>query len=155
MHEQANKQHKECLRQLSDLPQLLLESTADVVQRISRFSTDVQAIVQGHNEDKSFVHRSRDAFRSLRWAIRRTAPDFRPFEDPTDFIDPGDPDFQRADDDHGDRMDKKYAIDSTEMVRRRTLALAKKEQNFISLSDVRDVIKRSVSPYLVLSEHID
>ncbi|RDX42100.1 hypothetical protein OH76DRAFT_1448839 [Lentinus brumalis] len=152
LHEQTNKLLQLCLLQLSELPELLSDCTAEVVQRISEFSTDMQAVVYGRSEDKSFVHHSRDAYRALRWAIRRTAPDFRPFEDPGEYSDPGEPDCQNDDDAHADRMDRKYAIDTDDMIRRRTVALAKSGDDAIGLSDVRDVIKRctgwEILPYV-------
>ncbi|RPD52277.1 hypothetical protein L226DRAFT_576779 [Lentinus tigrinus ALCF2SS1-7] len=152
LREQASNLLKRCLCELGNLPQLLSDGTAEVVQWISKFSTDMQAVVYGHSEDKSFVHGSRDAYRALRWKIRRTAPDFRPFEKPEDYRDPGEPDFQRQDDDRADQMDRKYAIDVDEMTRRKTLVLVKDDEDFISICDVRDMIKKctgwEILPYV-------
>lgn len=142
MREQANRLLKLCLRELEELPPLLSDCTSEAVQRISQFSTSLQAVVYGQSEDKSFVHLSRDAYRCLRWAIRRTAPDFRPFEDPAGYMRVEEPEVQVKDDDHADRMDKKYCLDADDMVRRRTLALAKDDEDAIGLGDVREVINK-------------
>ncbi|KAI0689147.1 P-loop containing nucleoside triphosphate hydrolase protein [Cerioporus squamosus] len=107
LHEQANKLLMTCLLELSKLPEILSDGVGEVVQRIAKFYTDMQAFVYGRSEDKSFVHRSRDAYRSFRWATRHSAPDFRPFENPGEYTDPGEPDCQKDDDAHSDRMDRK------------------------------------------------
>ncbi|KAI0707439.1 P-loop containing nucleoside triphosphate hydrolase protein [Cerioporus squamosus] len=132
LHEQANKLLMTCLLELSKLPEILSDGVGEVVQRIAKFYTDMQAVVYGRSEDKSFVHRSRDAYRSFRWAIRHSAPDFRPFENPGEYTDPGEPDY--------------------DMIRRRALALSKDDNVVIGLFDVRDVIKRctgwEILPYV-------
>ena len=40
--------------------------------------------MDGTSDDKSFVHKSRTRYRTLKSGIRCTAPDFRPFENPAE-----------------------------------------------------------------------
>ena len=68
-----------------------MDTTAELVQLIGAFCATVVAMVKGTSEDKSFVHRSREAYDSLKISIRSTAPDFRPFEDPSQYRKPSGP----------------------------------------------------------------
>ncbi|TBU37909.1 P-loop containing nucleoside triphosphate hydrolase protein [Dichomitus squalens] len=81
-----------CLQEFRRLPPQRTRNTAsELVQLISAFCESVIATAKGTSEDKSFVHRSREAYNSLKFSIRATAPDFRPFEYPAQFCKPGDP----------------------------------------------------------------
>ena len=55
---------------------------AEVTNRVIAFCTDLRSTVYGDTTDKSMVHQCRKAFFLLKRDIRRTAPDFRPFEKP-------------------------------------------------------------------------
>ena len=62
--------------------------------------------VYGRNRGKrTFVHESRNAHKCFKIVIRKTMPDFRPFENANNYVDPGDPkDVESSD---VDEVDKK------------------------------------------------
>ena len=70
-----------CLQELRTLPpRPTMDSAAELIQLSGNFCTAVIAMVKGSSEDKSFVHRSREHYDTLKLDILATAPDFRPFE---------------------------------------------------------------------------
>ena len=89
-----------CLAALARLPPRseAADSTAELIQLVFRFCEAVKETVDGTGDDKSFVHRSRAHYRALKAALRATAPDFRPFEDPHGYPRPLDPLSQRRED---------------------------------------------------------
>ncbi|KAJ3551062.1 hypothetical protein NM688_g4940 [Phlebia brevispora] len=72
----------ECEKDLEDLPEpITVDPATEILNRIISFCRDLQAIVSGQSEDKGFVHRNRAVYEKFNIAIRKTAPNFQPFED--------------------------------------------------------------------------
>ncbi|KAI0641574.1 P-loop containing nucleoside triphosphate hydrolase protein [Trametes meyenii] len=73
-----------CIEDQARLPPLLVaeDKTGEIVQRVAQFSQDMERIILGQTEDKSFVHRCRSRFRSFERTIQSSAPDFRSPMDP-------------------------------------------------------------------------
>ncbi len=88
-----------CLAALARLPaRPAMDSAAELVQLVFAFCAAVRATVDGTHDDKAFVHRSLAHYRALRAAVRGTAPDFRPFEDPGEYRRPPEPLSQQRED---------------------------------------------------------
>ncbi|KAM5542532.1 hypothetical protein V8D89_003991 [Ganoderma adspersum] len=88
-----------CLADLARLPaRPEMDSASELVQLVFRFCEAVERTVDGTSDDKSFVHRSREHYRDLKRAIRSTAPDFRPFEHPSEYARPPEPRAQQRED---------------------------------------------------------
>ncbi|KAI0665753.1 P-loop containing nucleoside triphosphate hydrolase protein [Trametes maxima] len=86
-----------CIEDQARLPPLLVaeDKTGEVVQRVAQFSQDMERIILGQTEDKSFVHRCRSRFRSFERTIQSSAPDFRSARDPQITQGPGGTDVER------------------------------------------------------------
>nr|VWO97017.1 Vacuolar protein sorting-associated protein 1 [Ganoderma boninense] len=92
-----------CLADLAKLPaRPQVDSATEIVMLAQRFCKAVEQTVDGTSDDKSFVHESRTRYRALKRAIRCTAPDFRPFENPAEYGRPPAPLSQRREDDFVD-----------------------------------------------------
>ena len=74
----------------------------EIVLLAQWFCKAVEQTVDGTSDDKSFVHESRTCYRALKRAIRCTAPDFRPFENPAEYGKPPAPLSQQREDDFVD-----------------------------------------------------
>lgn len=107
------------------------------MQRVSRFCQEMQNVVNGRCEDRSFVHDSREAYRLLRIDIRRTAPDFRPFEDPESHIRPPEPQFQKDEDIEAVRLESLYAKSTRPWIQ---TVEVEYEEHILGLVFVRDTI---------------
>lgn len=72
---------RKCEDDLATLPEPVRGDPAtEILNRTTAFCQDLQAIVFGTSEDKSFVHRNRAVYLKFVLAIRRTAPNFQPYE---------------------------------------------------------------------------
>ncbi len=136
LREKANELLKQCLLAISKHPKPV-NAIAEVMQRVSRFCQEMQNVVNGRCEDRSFVHDSREAYRLLRIDIRRTAPDFRPFEDPESHIRPPEPQFQKDEDIEAVRLESLYAKSTRPWIQ---TVEVEYEEHILGLVFVRDTI---------------
>lgn len=56
------------------------DPATEILNRTTAFCQDLEAIVAGKSEEKSFVHRNRAVYLKFGIAIRGTAPNFQPYE---------------------------------------------------------------------------
>ncbi|KZT03107.1 uncharacterized protein LAESUDRAFT_705284 [Laetiporus sulphureus 93-53] len=92
LREQIQAKLQECIHDIEQLPEeVTVDATTVVLNRVSSFCTDLQGDVYGRNESKDFVHKSRAIYKKFKLTIRQTAPDFRPFIDHSQYVDPGEP----------------------------------------------------------------
>ncbi|PIL37749.1 transporter [Ganoderma sinense ZZ0214-1] len=88
-----------CLADLARIPaRAKMDGATELVLLVLRFCEAVEQTVDGTSGDKSFVHGSRTHYRALKGAIRCTAPDFRPFENPAEYYMPPAPGSQQRED---------------------------------------------------------
>lgn len=92
LKEQVQAKLAECIQQMSKLPaEVTVDATTEILSRISSFCADLRGDVYGLNESKDFVHRTQSAFRTFKLTIRGSAPDFRPFTNPSAYLPPSPP----------------------------------------------------------------
>jgi vacuolar protein sorting-associated protein 1 len=63
----------------------------ELLELVTGFCTELREAVFGKHDDKSLVHNNRANYGIFKVAIRATAPDFRPFEDYTQYRRPESP----------------------------------------------------------------
>ena len=102
-----------CRVDISKLPALRPSSKgpiAEVLDHVVTFCAAVRDIAHGNALDKSLVHSSREACRLLKVALRRTAPEFRPFEKPEEFSRPEEPEYLRNEDQMSEKLDVWFKV---------------------------------------------
>ncbi|KAK0463897.1 P-loop containing nucleoside triphosphate hydrolase protein [Desarmillaria tabescens] len=73
---------EECRTELTTIPTAINEEPATyMLKLVTSFSTEVQSLVRGRSDASRLIHENRQAFKDLKIAIRRTAPNFVPVED--------------------------------------------------------------------------
>ncbi|KAG7448030.1 P-loop containing nucleoside triphosphate hydrolase protein [Guyanagaster necrorhizus] len=71
-----------CRTELTTIPTAINEEPATyMLKLVTSFSTEVQSLVRGRSNATHLIHENRQAFKDLKIAIRRTAPNFVPMED--------------------------------------------------------------------------
>lgn len=93
----VNRLAVENLELRAKLPlQLTGDPAAELLRMVTGFCADVRTAVYGDNEDKRLAQSNRALYAIFQKAVRATAPDFRPFEDPARYRLPplkGEPEF--------------------------------------------------------------
>lgn len=75
-----------CLMEISTLPKPLeADPQIEVLVRVNAFCDAFKGVVSGASSDKSLAQRNRALYTIFCQNIRGTSPDFRPFEDPTEY----------------------------------------------------------------------
>ncbi|PBK68045.1 hypothetical protein ARMSODRAFT_292786 [Armillaria solidipes] len=101
--------------ELSALPPLppTGEAWAQITILIHKFCVDVQAAVEGKEEHKGLVQRNRARYAQFKRDILGTCPNFRPFEDKTQYRDPciRDEEFEGKDNPYVHMAASKYVMD--------------------------------------------
>ncbi|OBZ73062.1 Interferon-induced GTP-binding protein Mx2 [Grifola frondosa] len=127
----------ECKAELRKLPEPAAgDAATEILHRVIAFCDDLQDAVCGRGEDKTFVHRSRATYEQFKVAIRKTAPNFRPFEDSTRCYKP--PEFAPEVGDYG--MEDNASVAGTASPED-TASLPSEGTQVIGLYDVREVIR--------------
>ena len=83
-----------CLDEIRTLPKPLeVDPQIEVLARVNAFSDAFRNVVSGVSSDKSLAQRNRALYTIFARSVRGTYPDFRPFEQPTQYerIQPLDP----------------------------------------------------------------
>ncbi|KAG1785552.1 P-loop containing nucleoside triphosphate hydrolase protein [Suillus plorans] len=76
-----------CIKDFDELPPPLEnDPQIEVLGRVNTFCDDFKSFVNGSHEDKSLAQRNRALYAIFKRNIRGTAPDFRPFNDPEDYV---------------------------------------------------------------------
>ncbi|KAG1816627.1 P-loop containing nucleoside triphosphate hydrolase protein [Suillus variegatus] len=76
-----------CTKDFDELPPPLEnDPQIEVLGRVNTFCDDFKSFVNGSHEDKSLAQRNRALYAIFKRNIRGTAPDFRPFNDPEDYV---------------------------------------------------------------------
>lgn len=86
LKEDVHAKLQEVIQRINALPEeVTVDATTEILNRISKFCTDLQGEVYGLNDDKKFVHDSREIYHAFKVAIQCTAPNFRPLENPLEY----------------------------------------------------------------------
>lgn len=76
-----------CSREIDALPKPLeADPQTEVLARVNKFCDALKGVVSGTNSDKSLAQRNRALYTIFAQDIRGTAPDFRPFEQPGQYL---------------------------------------------------------------------
>lgn len=76
-----------CLEEISTLPKPLeTDPQIEVLVRVNAFCDAFKGVVSGSSSDKSLAQRNRALYTILARDIQSTSPDFRPFEQPTQYV---------------------------------------------------------------------
>ncbi|KAG2046501.1 hypothetical protein BDR06DRAFT_965031 [Suillus hirtellus] len=76
-----------CTKDFDELPPPLEnDPQIEVLGRVNTFCDDFKSFVNGSHEDKSLAQRNRALYAIFKRNIRGTAPDFRPFNNPEDYV---------------------------------------------------------------------
>ncbi|KAK0503501.1 P-loop containing nucleoside triphosphate hydrolase protein [Armillaria luteobubalina] len=79
---EATKALEECWAELTMIPTAINEEPATyMLKLVTSFSAEVQSLVRGRSDASRLIQENRKAFKDLKIAIRRTAPNFVPVED--------------------------------------------------------------------------
>lgn len=101
--------------ELSALPPLppTGEAWAQITILIHKFCVDVKAAIEGKEEHKSLVQRNRARYAQFKRDILGTCPNFRPFEDKTQYRDPciRDEEFEGKDNPYVHMAASEYVMD--------------------------------------------
>ncbi|KAK0476319.1 P-loop containing nucleoside triphosphate hydrolase protein [Armillaria novae-zelandiae] len=101
--------------ELSALPPLPLtgEAWAQITLLIHKFCVDVQAAIEGKEEHKGLVQRNRARYTQFKRDILGTCPNFRPFENKTQYRDPciRDEEFEGKDNPYAYMATSEYVMD--------------------------------------------
>ncbi|KAK0214372.1 P-loop containing nucleoside triphosphate hydrolase protein [Armillaria fumosa] len=101
--------------ELSALPPLppTGEAWAQITLLIHKFCVDVQAAIEGKEEHKGLVQRNRARYAQFKRDILGTCPNFRPFEDKTQYRDPciRDEEFEGKDNPYAHMATSEYVMD--------------------------------------------
>ncbi|KAI0925406.1 hypothetical protein AcV7_005662 [Taiwanofungus camphoratus] len=126
LREEVQARLCECAHELEKLPKkVTVDPSTEILGRVFAFCNDVKDEVYGKEEDKTFVHRNRAVYKTFKIAIRRTAPDFRPFENTSQYGRPRDLVLKHDDSDEEAETDT--------------------GTDFMDLYDVRRVIQESIA----------
>ncbi|KAJ3722601.1 P-loop containing nucleoside triphosphate hydrolase protein [Lentinula raphanica] len=81
IREDASKQLSECREALTRVaPPISEEPATYMLSLITSFCADFQTLVRGNAESAELIRQHRQTFRKFKFAIRKTAPSFVPFE---------------------------------------------------------------------------
>lgn len=87
LREDIDKLLAQCNKDLDALPPPLAnDPQIEVLGRINAFCDVFKSFVNGSHEDKRLAQRNRALYSIFKRDIRGTAPDFRPFEKPEDYV---------------------------------------------------------------------
>jgi hypothetical protein len=76
-----------CTKDFDELPPPLEnDPQIEVLGRLNAFCDDFKSFANGSHEDKRLAQRNRALYAIFKRDIRGTAPDFRPFEEPEDYV---------------------------------------------------------------------
>ncbi|KAF8545769.1 hypothetical protein OG21DRAFT_1491940 [Imleria badia] len=76
-----------CLEEISSLPKPLeADPQIEVLVRVNAFCDAFKGVVSGASSDKGLAQRNRALYSIFARDIRGTSPDFRPFEDPAQYV---------------------------------------------------------------------
>ncbi|PBK78407.1 hypothetical protein ARMSODRAFT_947314 [Armillaria solidipes] len=79
---EATEALEECRTELTTIPTAINEEPATyMLKLVTSFSAEVQSLVRGRSDASRLIQDNRKAFKDLKIAIRRTAPNFVPVED--------------------------------------------------------------------------
>ncbi|KAK0239883.1 P-loop containing nucleoside triphosphate hydrolase protein [Armillaria nabsnona] len=79
---EATEALEECRAELTTIPTAINEEPATyMLKLVTSFSAEVQSLVRGRSDASRLIQENRQAFKDLKIAIRRTAPNFVPVED--------------------------------------------------------------------------
>ncbi|KAK0196875.1 P-loop containing nucleoside triphosphate hydrolase protein [Armillaria mellea] len=79
---EATEALEECRAELTTIPTAINEEPATyMLKLVTSFSAEVQSLVRGRSDASRLIQENRKAFKDLKIAIRRTAPNFVPVED--------------------------------------------------------------------------
>jgi hypothetical protein len=67
-------------------PPLEHDPQIEVLKRVNAFCDDFKSFVNGSHEDKRLAQRNRAIYSDFKREIRGTAPDFRPFDRPEEYV---------------------------------------------------------------------
>ena len=87
LREDVDKLLASCNKDLDSLPPPLSnDPQIEVLERVNAFCDAFKSFVNGTHEDKCLAQRNRAHYAIFKSEIRGTAPDFRPFEKPEEYI---------------------------------------------------------------------
>ncbi|KAG1748049.1 P-loop containing nucleoside triphosphate hydrolase protein [Suillus lakei] len=87
LREDIDKLLAQCNKDLDALPPALAnDPQIEVLGRVSAFCDVFKGFVNGSHEDKRLAQRNRALYAIFKRDIRGTAPDFRPFDKPEDYV---------------------------------------------------------------------
>ncbi|OJA13651.1 hypothetical protein AZE42_06890 [Rhizopogon vesiculosus] len=87
LREDVDRLLANCNRELDALPlPLTNDPQIEVLERVNAFCDVFKSFVNGSHEDKRLAQRNRALYAIFKSEIRGTAPDFRPFEKPEEYV---------------------------------------------------------------------
>ncbi|KAG2365973.1 P-loop containing nucleoside triphosphate hydrolase protein [Suillus spraguei] len=87
LREDVDKLLAKCIKEFDVIPPPLVnDPQIEVLGRVSAFCDVFKSFVNGSHEDKRLAQRNRALYSIFKRDIRGTAPDFRPFEKPEEYI---------------------------------------------------------------------
>jgi vacuolar protein sorting-associated protein 1 len=87
LKEEVDKLLASCIRDLDALPlPLATVPQIEVLERVNAFCDVFKGFVNGSHEDKRLAQRNRALYAIFKRDIRGTAPDFRPFDRPEEYV---------------------------------------------------------------------
>jgi hypothetical protein len=122
---QLLKENQEALSKLP--PRKGIDSMSELLALVDSFVNQLRQAADGEGVNKTFIHRNKGYYAFFKSSIRRTALDFRPFENPNEYVRPEEPD------------EESTAEDVADLYKASVLIPEK-----LGLYDVRKVIKRFV-----------
>ncbi|KAG2129046.1 P-loop containing nucleoside triphosphate hydrolase protein [Suillus bovinus] len=87
LRDDVDKLLAKCIKDLDELPPPLAnDPQIEVLGRMNAFCDDFKKFVNGSHEGKHLAQRNRALYAIFKKDIRGTTPDFRPFDQPEDFV---------------------------------------------------------------------
>ncbi|OJA20284.1 hypothetical protein AZE42_13533, partial [Rhizopogon vesiculosus] len=87
LREDIDKLLASCIKDLDALPlPLANDPQIEVLERVNAFCDVFKGFVNGSHEDKRLAQRNRALYAIFKRDIRGTAPDFRPFDNPKEYV---------------------------------------------------------------------
>ncbi|KAG0709293.1 hypothetical protein DFH29DRAFT_224076 [Suillus ampliporus] len=87
LREDIDKLLAKCIKEFDALPPPLADDPQiEVLGRVNAFCDVFKSFVNGSHEDKRLAQRNRALYAIFKRDIRGTAPDFRPFDTPEDYV---------------------------------------------------------------------